>query len=62
MEVSSFGLTVTKNNKNLLFTIYRKPTNTDNVIPKDVCHSLQQKQAALRYFWTRNIPPVAYTN
>jgi hypothetical protein len=33
--------------------IYRKPTTTDVIIPKDSCHAIEQKMAAIRYFKNR---------
>jgi hypothetical protein len=33
--------------------IYRKPTNTDVMIPKGSCHPREDKVAAIRYFHNR---------
>lgn len=43
------------NNNELLYSVHirRQPTTIDNVIPKDSCNPLQQKQAALRYLVNR---------
>jgi hypothetical protein len=44
--------TQNKENK-LLFNIYRKPTATDIIIPKDSCHPPQQKHTAIRHMINR---------
>jgi hypothetical protein len=41
-----------KNNK-LSFNIYRKPTATDIIIPKEPCHPPEQKHAAIRHMINR---------
>jgi len=46
-------LTITKGASELTFEIFRKPTTTDTIIPKDSCHPLEQKFAAIRYFANR---------
>ena len=33
--------------------IYRKPTYTDFIIPRDSCHPKEQKMAAIRYLYNR---------
>jgi hypothetical protein len=37
----------------LAFSIYRKPTTTDSIIPKDSCHPPEHKHAAIRYLTNR---------
>lgn len=38
-----------KDDKNLVFVIFRKPTTTDTIIPNDSCHPRDHKLAAIRY-------------
>ena len=42
------NFTIVKTHKGLSFDIYRKPTTTDLIIPKDSCHPFEQKTAAIR--------------
>jgi len=37
----------------LSFSVYRKLTTTDTIIPKDLCHPIEHKQAAIRYLVNR---------
>jgi len=43
-------LTIKKTTTKMVYDIYRKPTTSDNIIPKDSCHPSEQKLAAVRYF------------
>ena len=42
-----------KNPNGFSYDIYRKPTATDTIIPRDSCHPLEHKMAAVRYFVNR---------
>jgi len=46
-QINFLDSTIKKNHKGLSFDIYRKPTTTDIIIPKDSCHS------AIRYYRDR---------
>jgi hypothetical protein len=52
-KLNYLDLTITRNQDNLKFNIYRKPTTTDNVIPNDSCHPNEQKMASFRHFISR---------
>ena len=52
-QISFLDITIKKNHKGLSFDIYRKPTTTYIIIPKDSCHSNEQKTAAIRYYHVR---------
>ena len=49
-------ITVTRHPTHTAFTIFRKSTTTDCIIPKDSCHPIKYKLAAVRYLtlWRRN--------
>ena len=46
-------ITISKEENNFSFNIYRKPTSTDIIIPSDSCHRQEQKLAAIRYLAKR---------
>jgi hypothetical protein len=46
-------ITITKDANKLTYEIYRKPTTSDTIIPKDSCHPIENKLAAVRYFANR---------
>jgi hypothetical protein len=52
-KLNYLDLSITRNQDNLKFNIYRKPTTTDNVIPNDSCHPNVQKLASFRHFISR---------
>jgi hypothetical protein len=37
-KINFLDITISKENDNLSFDIYRKPTATDTIIPNDSCH------------------------
>jgi hypothetical protein len=43
-----------KDNNRISFDIYRKPTTTDIIIPRESCHPMEQKLSAIRYIQNRN--------
>jgi len=47
--ISFLDITIHKNHDSLSFSVYRKPTTTDTIIPKESCHPIEHKQAAIRY-------------
>jgi hypothetical protein len=52
-NINFLDITICKNQDNLSFSAYRKPTTTDTIIPKDSCHPQEYKQAAIRYLFNR---------
>jgi len=52
-SISFLDITIHKNHDKLSFSVYRKPTTTDTIIPKDSCHPIEHKQAAIRYLVNR---------
>jgi len=52
-SINFLDITIRKNHDNISFSVYRKPTTTDTIIPKDSCHPQENKQAAIRYLFTR---------
>jgi len=52
-KLNSLDVTITRTESQLTFDIFRKPTTTDTIIPRDSCHPLEHKIAAMRYYITR---------
>ena len=52
-RINFLDITIQNKENKLLFNIYRKPTATDVIIPKDFCHPLEQKHAAIRHMINR---------
>ena len=52
-QISFLDITIKKNQKGLSFDIYRTPTATDIIIPRDSCHPNEQKTAAIRSYHDR---------
>jgi len=52
-KINFLDFTIVKTHKGLSFDIYRKPTTTDIIIPKDSCHPFEQKTSAIRYYHDR---------
>jgi len=52
-KLDFLDLTLIKTDKNISFNIYRKPTTTDVIIPRDSCHPQEHKLAAIRYLLNR---------
>jgi len=52
-KINFLDITILKENDNLSFYIYRKPTTTDTIIPIDSCHPQEHKLAAIRYLANR---------
>jgi len=46
-------LTIKKTTNKMSLDIYRKPTTSESIIPKDSCHPLEHKLATIRYFANR---------
>jgi hypothetical protein len=52
-KINFLDITITKDQAELPFEIYRKPTATDKIIPKDSCHPGEHKAAAIKYLHDR---------
>jgi hypothetical protein len=52
-KLNFLDITVTKDANKLTYEIYRKPTTSHTIIPKDSCHPIEHKLAAVRYFANR---------
>jgi hypothetical protein len=52
-RLNYLDLTLIKNATGFSYEIYRKPTATDTIIPRDSCHPYEHKMAAVRYFVNR---------
>jgi hypothetical protein len=52
-QINLLDITIQKERDNLLFNVFRKPTATDSIIPKDSCHPPELKHAAIRYIINR---------
>jgi hypothetical protein len=51
--IDFLDITIHNKDNKLSFSIYRKPTATDIIIPIDSCHPLEHKYAAIRYMLER---------
>jgi hypothetical protein len=47
-------LTISRTDNNVLFSIHRKPTTTNAIIPSESCHHSEHKLSAIRYLHNRN--------
>jgi hypothetical protein len=52
-SINFLDIAIHKNQCNIYFSVYRKPTTTDTIIPKDSCHPQEHKQVTIRYLLTR---------
>jgi len=48
-KLNSLVITITRTESQLTFDIFRKPTTTDTIIPRDSCHPLEHKIASMRF-------------
>ena len=51
--ISFLDIVIHRNNKNLEFAIYRKPTQTDIIIPNSSCHPHEHKRSGINYLLNR---------
>jgi hypothetical protein len=49
-KINFLDITISRTNNALEFSIFRKPTYTDIIIPHNSCHPTEHKFASLRYF------------
>jgi hypothetical protein len=52
-KINILDITISKENNNVSFDIYRKPTTTINIISQDPCHPTEHKLPAIRYLVNR---------
>lgn len=52
-QLHFMDITITRTTKKFETDVYRKPTYTDAIIPRDSCHPEEQKMAAIRFFYNR---------
>jgi hypothetical protein len=52
-SINFLDLTIHREEENLKFTIYRKPTQTDIIIPNSSCHPNEHKRASINYLLNR---------
>jgi hypothetical protein len=52
-KTNFMDITISEEENNISFNIYRKPTTTDTVIPNNSCHPQENKLAAIRYLTNR---------
>jgi hypothetical protein len=52
-NINFLEITILKEHDKLAFSIYRKPTTTDSIIPNDSCHPQEHKLAAIIYLTNR---------
>jgi hypothetical protein len=52
-KINFLDIMIQKERDNLSFNIFRKPTATDTIIPRDSCHPPEHKHAAIRYLINR---------
>jgi hypothetical protein len=48
-KINFLDISISKDNNNIQFSIYRKSTATDTIIPNDSYHPPEHKFAAVRY-------------
>jgi hypothetical protein len=48
-KINFLDITISKDDSNIPFSTYRKPTATNTIIPNDLCHPREQELAAVRY-------------
>jgi hypothetical protein len=52
-KIDFLDITINKETEKFKYSIFRKPTTTDVIIPDDSCHPPEQKHAAIRYMLNR---------
>jgi hypothetical protein len=56
-SINFLDISIYRKHNNLQFTIYRKPTQTNIIIPKSSCHPFEHKMSGINYLVNRiNIP------
>jgi hypothetical protein len=52
-QINFLDVTIHRQQNNFEFDIYRKPTTTNHIIPKDLCHPPEHKLSAIRFLTNR---------
>jgi hypothetical protein len=52
-KLNFLDLTISRTENRLSFNTFRKQTTTYTIIPRDPCHPLEHKMAAMRYYVNR---------
>jgi hypothetical protein len=52
-SINFLDLLINRNEKKFQFSIYRKPTQTDIIIPNSSCHPYEQKISSINYLLNR---------
>jgi hypothetical protein len=52
-SINFLDLTIHRQTNKLQFSIYRKPTQTDIIIPNDSCHPYEHKLSGINYLLNR---------
>jgi hypothetical protein len=52
-SINFLDLTINRKDRNLQFAIYRKPTQTDIIIPNSSCHPYEHKLSGINYLLNR---------
>jgi hypothetical protein len=52
-SVNFLDLTIHREEEKFLFSIYRKPTQTDIIVPNDSCHPHEHKTSSINYLLNR---------
>jgi hypothetical protein len=52
-KINYLDITVHRKDKGLEFSIHRKPTQTDIIIPNSLCHPYEHKISGIKYLLNR---------
>jgi hypothetical protein len=52
-QINFIDITISRETNRFATDVYRKPTYTDTIIPRDSRHPNEQKMAKIRYFYNR---------
>jgi hypothetical protein len=52
-SITFIDLTIHREEEKFLFSIYRKPTQTDIIIPNNSCHPHEHKTSSINYLFNR---------
>jgi hypothetical protein len=57
-KINYLDITIHRKDKKLEFSIYRKPTQTDIIIPDSSCHPYEHKLSGIKYLlnWLHTYP------
>jgi hypothetical protein len=59
-KINFLYITISKDDNNIQFNTYRKPTSTDIITPNDLCHP-QKTLTTVRY-WTKRLSTYRMNN